>query len=153
MSAQLAFELDSGPWIPARDGDDTVRAVFDRHYSRITYLDGRRPRKFVGPGQYMALRTAAADAIFIWRLETYRQDGQRGVNCMVFRNDGPLLSSELIRAADELAWNRWPGRRHFTFVAPRQVKSPNPGFCFIKAGWRRCGRSAKGLHILERIPH
>jgi hypothetical protein len=28
--------------------------------------------------------------------------------------------------------------------------SCNPGFCFIKAGWARCGETKRGLIILER---
>jgi hypothetical protein len=31
------------------------------------------------------------------------------VNCAVFRNEGPVLSSDLILEAEELAWGRWPG--------------------------------------------
>jgi hypothetical protein len=30
------------------------------------------------------------------------------------------------------------------------VRSTNPGFCFLVAGWRRCGRTKGGLLILER---
>ena len=100
----------------------------------------------------MVLRTADASAVFIWLYQRYRLDLQVGINCMVFRNEGSMLSSELIRAADELAWGRWPGERHFTFVDPGAVASANPGYCFIKAGWRRCGYTAKGLHILELLP-
>lgn len=29
-------------WLIRRDGDDTVRAIFDRHYSRYHHADGRR---------------------------------------------------------------------------------------------------------------
>ena len=41
--------------------------------------------------------------------------------------------------------------RFFTFVNPGKVGSPNPGYCFKKAGWRHVGRTKKrGLHILEK---
>ena len=156
MSAavQLAFPNDDGaPWIPTRDGDPSVRAVFDRHYSRIRYRDGRSPAKFVGPGEYMVLRTASCDAIFVWRKSLPLADGNAGVNCTVFRNEGPVLSSDLIREAEALAWERWPGQRLFTYVNPRAVRSINPGYCFLRAGWRRCGvTKVHRLFVLEKLP-
>ena len=30
------------------------------------------------------------------------------------------------------------------------IKSTNPGFCFVAAGWRRCGMTRSGLLVLER---
>lgn len=143
--------MGAATWIPARDGDERALGLYLRHYSSR----GRRalaPRQFVGPGEYMVLLTPGADALFVWRRERYRLDGQTGVNCAVFRNEGSGLSSDLIRAAGELAWKRWPRERLFTFVDPKHVESPNPGYCFKAAGWRLCGRSAKGLHILEATP-
>ena len=68
------------------------------------------------------------------------------------RVPGGGTSSALIEVADYLAWLRWPGERHYTYVDPTEIRSTNPGFCFIKAGWRRCGMSKAGLHILERLP-
>jgi len=140
-------------WVPVRDGNDTVRAIFDRHYSRYRYADGRRPLIFVGPGEKMVLMTPDARAIFVWR-KFRSADGQQGVNCAVFRNERPTHradSSELVRAADALADQRWPGERHYTYVDPRAVASPNPGYCFIVAGWQPCGvTKARRLRILER---
>ncbi len=76
-----------------------------------------------------------------------------GIECLIFRNEGPILSSTLIREADELAWARWPGERHFTYVWDAKVRSTNPGFCFKRAGWHPCGRNADGrLTILEILP-
>jgi hypothetical protein len=78
-------------------------------------------------------------------------DGQKGINCAVFRNEGAGLSSDLIMAADALADERWPGERHFTYVDPQEVKSSNPGYCFLRAGWRKCGITKhRKLLILER---
>lgn len=149
---QLAFEnLGGRVWYPVRDGDPDVRAVFDRHYSRQRYRDGRKPSLFVGPGEKMVLRTAACDAIFIWR-KFQSGDGQQGVNCMAFRNEGPRLSSALILEAEQEALARWPGERLYTYVDPRQIQSSNPGFCFQKAGWRRCGVTKwNKLDILEKV--
>ena len=147
------FPPESGnPWIEVRDGDDTVRSVFDRHYSRRHYADGRSPKLFVGPGEKMVLRTAEADAIFVWRrfVEIHRSE-PIGVNCAVFRNEGDQLSSELISQACEIAWKRWPGQRLYTYVDPARIRSTNPGFCFKQAGWRNCGTSKGELVILERL--
>lgn len=125
MPRQLAFDDPRSVWLPVRDGDMTVRDIFDNHYSRRN-----DKTRFVGPGERMVLRTAAADAIFIWRLERFRQDRQEGVCCAVFRNESAHLSSDLILAADALAWERWPNSRLFTFVDANKIKSTNPGFCF-----------------------
>ena len=148
MSVQLAIPAPDGPWLETRDGDPSVRAVFDRHYSRRRYADGRSPALFVGPGEKMVLRTAACDAIFVWR-KFIPLDGQRGVNCAVFRNEGAALSSWLIRAAMVLAWRRWGKERLYTYVDARRILSTNPGWCFLCAGWRRVGRTKdRGLVIL-----
>ena len=154
MAEQLMFPTASrNPWIEVRDGDDTVRSVFDRHYSRRRYADGRSPILFVGPGEKMVLRTADARAIFVWRrfIEIHRTEPV-GINCAVFRNEGHKLSSELINRACDLAWERWPGKRLYTYVDPDKIGSPNPGFCFKAAGWRKCGISKGKLVILERMP-
>lgn len=143
--------LDLGDvWIEVKDGDPTGRSIFDRHYSRYFYKDGRDPKLYVGPGYKMVLLTPCARALFIWR-KFIDASGQQGVNCAVFRNEGAGLSSTLIRRADELADVRWPGERHYTYVSAAKVQSSNPGFCFIKAGWRKCGITrARKLLIFER---
>lgn len=140
---------DMSQWVPVRDGDDRARALYRRHYSCRHYLDGRNPAKIVGPGEYlMLLRSPRCDALFAWR-RFIDSSGQRGVNCAIFRNEGPELSSTLIREAVALAWQRWPGERLYTYVNPKAIRSTNPGACFRKANWKRCGVSKGGLVILE----
>lgn len=142
--------LATDVWVEVKDGDDTVRSIFDRHYSRQRYRDGRSPRLFVGPGKKMVLMTPDARAIFVWR-KFKSDDGQQGVNCAVFRNEGGGRSSELILAAERLAWSRWPGERLYTCVDGRKVRSRNPGYCFLSAGWHRCGITKHNrLVILEK---
>lgn len=143
--------LTDSVWIETRDGDPTARAIFDRHYSRRRYADGRQPTLFVGPGQKMVLLTPCARALFVWR-KFMSMDQQNGVNCAIFRNEGAGLASRLIRAAMLLAWKRWPGERLYTYVNPRRVQSSNPGCCFKRAGWRRCGFTKRGLIVLEVLP-
>jgi hypothetical protein len=123
--------------------------LYERHYSARRYSDGRRRGQFVGPGEHIVLRTGDCDAMFVWR-KFIDDSGQEGVNCAVFRNEGPYRSSELIRQADAIADHCWPGERHYTYVDPKAVRSTNPGFCFMAAGWRRCGRTKGGLLVFER---
>ena len=147
-------------WLPAKDGDPRAFAIMRRHYTYHEYADGRRAaggnyrnkRMFVGPGQKMVLMTAACDALFVWR-KFIDNSGQAGVNCAVFRNESPLLSSMLILAAEELAWARWSGERLYTYVDANSVQSRNPGYCYLMAGWRKCGYTqARHLLILEKLP-
>lgn len=139
-------------WYVTKDGDRSCLELYERHYSCREYHDGRERNQFVGPGAHIVLRTANADAMFVWR--KYIDDTipkQEGVECAVFRNEGQILSSELVRQADAVADFCWPGERHYTKVNPKAVRSTNPGLCFIKAGWKRAGYSRGGLLILDRI--
>jgi hypothetical protein len=159
MSVQ-PFLIADGVWVEVKDGNDSARSIFDAHYSRYHYADGRKPRLFVGPGEKMVLLTPCARAVFVWR-KFISGDGQRGVNCAVFRNEGAGVASDLIREADALAWERWPGERLYTYVDPGKVrKSRTPGRCFLKAGWRylldaagaRAVTKKRRLLILECVP-
>lgn len=136
-------------WYLTKDGDVSCLALYERHYSRYAYADGRRQSQFVGPGESIVLRTGDADAMFVWR-KFIDDSGQQGVNCAVFRNESEHRSSQLIRQADAIADHVWPRERHYTYVNPKAVRSTNPGFCFMAAGWRRCGLTKGGLIILER---
>lgn len=145
--------LGGSTWLEVRDGNPTGLALFRRHYSNRHGLEG--PARFVGPGERLVLITPCAKALFVWRFERFHLDGQTGINCAVFRNEGAGggQSSALIRAADAIADLRWPGERHYTYVDPRKVRSTNPGACFKFAGWRLCGISKRRkLVILERLP-
>ncbi len=140
-------------WWLTKDGDKSCLALYERHYSANKYADGRKRTQFVGPGEHIVLRTASCNAMFVWR--KYIDDTipkQEGVECAVFRNEGPFLSSELVRQADAIADCAWVGERHYTKVRASAVRSANPGYCFITAGWRRCGHTKGGLLILERLP-
>ena len=146
-------------WIPTKDGDKAAHGLMSRHYSYHAYKDGRRQQQgnpnrflFCGPGEKMVLVTVDYSALFVWR--KFRDDsGQTGINCAVFRNESGVRASDLIREAEGLAWQRWPGERLYTYVNAKQVKSANPGYCFKMAGWRVCGETkSKRLVILEKLP-
>lgn len=151
MTAVQPF-LFGDTWVQVRDGDASCRALFDRHYSRRRYRDGRKSKLFVGPGEKMVLITPCARALFVWR-KFESNDHQQGINCAIFRNEGAGLSSALIMVAMDMAWNRWPGERLYTYVNQRKVTSSNPGFCFLMAGWRKCGITKRNrLIVLEALP-
>lgn len=154
-----------GHWFATRDGDPRALGLYLRHYSAqknrrgaLSAAPGNASR-FAGPGEHMVLLTTRCDALFVWRAERFRADGQVGVGCSVFRNEGPVRSSVLIAEAVALAWQRWPGERLFTYVDPRSVASANPGYCFKRAGWQLVRRddgqpftSTRGLLLLELLP-
>lgn len=159
MSEQPFLPLSADVWIQVKDGDDTVRSIFDRHYSRQHYKDGRSPLQFVGPGYKMVMMTPCAKAIFVWRkfiddcIDKRTGKRQAGINCAVFRNEGAGLSSELIIAAEFKAWARWPRERLYTYVDTKKIrKKRDSGRCFRKAGWNPCGFTKNGLMILEKLP-
>ena len=136
-------------WYLTKDGDPACLELYERHYSAYKYRDGRKRTLFCGPGEKIVLRTFDATALFVWK--RFRDaSGQHGVNCAVFRNESKHLASELVRQADAVADLCWPSARHYTYVNAEKVRSHNPGFCFLRAGWRRCGHTKGGLLILER---
>lgn len=163
--------FDCGPWQDSKDGDPSAYAIYQRHYSFYRYADGRRENKeyrnrrlFVGPGEKLVLITAAEDALFVWRkfiddcIDERTGQRQQGVNCAAFRNESTATASDLILAAEEIAWRKWPGERLYTYVNPCEVPPtmvrghPVWGWCFYKAGWKFCGLTKRGLHVMEKTP-
>ncbi len=151
MSASTTIMADYDPlWYLTKDGDACCLALYERHYSAHQYKDGRVRKLFCGPGEKIVLRTGDGDACFVWR-KFKDNSGQKGINCAVFRNESPHRSSDLIRQADAVADFCWPGERHYTYVDQKKVRSSNPGFCFVAAGWRKWGvTKVHRLLILER---
>jgi hypothetical protein len=170
-----------GHWFAVRDADPRVIAMYERHYSASPEKKGKHRSGVTGPSERMVLMTTDSRALWIWRLflppservsKMVRPDQRRakkglgptdkassyfgdqaGVMCTIFRNEGPMLSSALVKEAMAMAWVRWPGQRLFTYVWDAKVESVNPGYCFKVAGWRTCGRNKDGrLTILEALP-
>lgn len=121
-----------------------------RHY---TARERRKVFQFVGPGEKEVLITADAKALYVFR-KFISDAGETGVNCAVFRNEGTNAgrASELIIAADEIAHGRWPGERIYTYVDPSKVRHKrDPGRCFLRAGYRKCGVTKSGKLIFEKL--
>lgn len=144
----LGFTQVSPSWLLTRDGDPVVYALLQRHYSHRRYRT-KRQRLFAGPGEKIVLVHTSGLAAFVWR-KFVDASGQQGVNNALFINHGAGLSSGLILEAEEIAWRRWPGERLYTYINPRKVKSSNPGYCYLCAGWRRWGWTRGGLLVLEK---
>lgn len=131
--------------------------MYERHYSSRQYRDGRRRKLFCGPGTKVVLHTYGYAACWVWRefrdrcIDERTGEPQEGINCAIFRNESPHLSSGLIRQADAIADCLWAHRRHYTYVNPQRVSSRNPGYCFLAAGWTRCGWTKGGLVVMERL--
>ena len=153
-------KMINGNWIEVKDGDVRAVALYRNHYSCTNKSADHVRYGFSGQGESMILLTVDCRAVFGWRKLKQSDDGQEGVNCFVFQNNSVLISSELIKEADELAWGKWQGERLYTYVNSKKIKSAHPGYCFIKAGWDY-QRNEKGkpvlskknkLHVLEVYP-
>jgi len=148
MHDGFLFPIGGGNWYQVKDGNPVALEIYLRHYSARHYKDGRDRKLFCGPGEKMVLLTHDNKALFVWR-KFIDDSGQQGVNCSVFRNEGAILSSLLIKEAVTICRRRWSKERLYTYINPKKIRSSNPGYCFLKAGWRKCGMTKGGLIILE----
>jgi hypothetical protein len=139
-------------WMQTRDRDPELLPLVNRHY----YRKASRSTKhgFVGPGRSIVLRTPRADAVFIWLWSRPEMRGDKldCYYCVAFRNESGHLSSQMIKEAMQVATEVWgppPKDGFVTYVDPLKVRSTNPGYCFLKAGWRRVGKSKTGKILLQ----
>jgi hypothetical protein len=139
------------PWTVVPKFTPAGARLADGHYSRRTVGSPQ----FMPPGQTLVLLTPDCLAVFGW----WRPDPRSGIvamnkldgwTCTIFRNTGPVLSSELILAAESELMGRYECGPDglLTYVWDRKVASPNPGYCFKRAGWKAIGRSADGRKTL-----
>lgn len=78
---------------------------------------------------------------------------------VMFRNLGAGLSSDLVRSALAMTYAEWerrygrlPEERLRTEVEVASVKSANPGYCYLMAGWER-GEVKRGkLYLYAPAP-
>jgi hypothetical protein len=128
----------------------------DRHYSRRKIGSPQ----FMPPGQTIILLSIDELSVFGW----WRPDPASGIRsmngldgwtCTIFRREGAGLASEMILDAelafDEFGYDCGPDGL-ITYVADAKVTSPNPGYCFKRAGYQVAGRSADDKKTLLRKP-
>jgi hypothetical protein len=124
--------------------------IAKRHYSQI-WRGNQNHKRFVGPGKRMIILDPLCQWLFVWRMAKYRMDNQEGVECTIFRNESNRLSSDIILEAEKLWNDAYGATRKYTYIHPGQIKSCNPGYCFLCAGWKRTGHtSTRGLILLEK---
>ena len=144
-------------WQMSHRADPRARELADRHYNRQKV----GAPQFVPPGRCLVLftETPAGSSFWVtsWPFAQYVKHAWAGAwVCSAFRNESPLRSSELIRAAVAAT------RAHFgappelgmvTFVNAKKVRPKrDPGWCFIKAGFSPCGRTKGGLLAFQMRP-
>jgi hypothetical protein len=124
----------------------------DEHYSRQTV----GARQFCRPGHNLVLRTADGSAAWIsWR--GIRDDGiEDAWECTAFRNTSTMLSSDLINWAVYATICEWghvfPAAGMITYVDAKKVSSEVPGYCFIRAGFKKKGVSKHRKLLLFHLP-
>lgn len=151
-------------WLLSSSSDPRALAVVDGtgihlgagpHYSRRT----PGSRTFTGVGQEVVLVTE--DGMAVWACVRQRTPSPRGSGSsrgrtgvaaptryiwrnMLFRNLGSDLSSDLIVDATSRTYTEWltrygnlPMERLRTEVDIKKVRSANPGYCYLRAGWVR----------------
>lgn len=138
-----------GCWHVATKFDRDGAALADRHYSRRTIGSPQ----FMPPGETLVLINRTRDALFGWwrphpRSGIKAMNGLDGQTCSIFRNEGQMLSSDLILEAERLlkVIRDCGPDGMLTYVWDKKVKSKypksSPGYCFKMAGWIPIGRSA-----------
>ena len=145
-------------WVRTTKFDKRGASLADRHYSRRKVGSPQ----FMPPGQTIVLvpEDEGYPAVWGWwrphpSFSKTAMNGLNGWTCTIFRNEGDVLSSELILGAEEAlmeyADDCGPDGM-LTYVFDKKVASANPGYCFKKAGWRKIGRSADNRKTLLQKP-
>ena len=135
-------------WWRSWKADPEVRPLADRHYNRHKVGS----KQFAPPGRSLVLKhyddAGAVDAFWItsWPLAQFTRHAWAGAwMCSAFRNEGSVLSSELIREA--VSCTRWffgraPDQGFVTFVDEEKTRRKrDPGRCYRKAGFVEVGRT------------
>lgn len=144
-------------WLRTWKADPRLAALADRHYSRKT----PGASQFAPPGLVLPLITPEGGAGWCsWITNFPDAEWLRDAwACTLFRNEAQqfYLSSDLVTqavAATVAAWGEPPAGGTVTTVDPRKIRSANPGFCFIQAGFVRLPERTKDrdLVILRLAP-
>lgn len=144
-------------WCVSYRADPRARAIADRHYTR----QSPGHPQFVPPGRCLVLlarprKERSALWITSWPFPEYVKHAWPGAwICSLFRNEGVAPSVSLITqaiAATRAYMGKPPEIGMVTFVRPEKVlPKPDPGRCFIEAGFEPCGTTGKG-YLAFRLP-
>ncbi len=137
-------------WWLTKESDVACLAMYERHYSCYRYADGRQSSAVRRPWREGCTANEHPQMLCGCGAALLTTAASKGLIAPCSVTESGHQSSSLIRQADKIADCLWPDSRHYTYVDPARVASKNPGFCFIAAGWRKCGRTKGGLLIMER---
>jgi len=142
-------------WHLSYRADPRAAQIADRHYNRQKIGSPQ----FVPPGRCLVLLTENADALWVtsWPFTEYVKHAWAGAwVCSCFRNEGPVLSSELITeavACTKAFWGDPPALGMISFVdRDKTRRKRDPGRCYRRAGWKVCGETKGGLVALQMLP-
>ena len=142
-------------WALSHRADPRALPLADRHYNR------QKPGtpQFVPPGRCLVLLTPDARALWVtsWPFARYVKHAWAGAwVCSCFRNEGAGLSSELIRdavAATRAYYGEPPVEGMVTFVDADKTRwKRDPGYCYLRAGFKNAGHTKGGLVALTMRP-
>lgn len=127
----------SNLWRSVTEWNVRANELADRHYSRQSPGSGQ----IGGLGKRIVLLSVEGDALWLthYPRPDLAQDGLDAYRCSIFRREGGLVASLLIEEAMDYTERLWgPAPDGWvTWVDTRKVRSTNPGYCFVKAGWWR----------------
>ena len=142
-------------WMLVNASDPRACALADRHYSRKTI----GAPQMMPPGRKIVLITEDEKAVWgtNWPFAEYvLHDWAGAMMCTIFRNEGPVLSSTLIRQALACTRWRWPDLPDLGMVTMinRDKTRPkaHPGYCFRRAGFTYVGETKGGLSVVQILP-
>lgn len=143
-------------WKLSHRADPRALPLADRHYNR------QKPGtpQFVPPGRCIVLLSDDEKALWVssWPSAEYVKHAWAGAwMCSCFRNEGAVLSSDLIKqavAVTRALWGDAPSLGMVTFVdADKTRRKRDPGRCYRKAGWSHVGFTKGGLWALQILPN
>jgi len=145
-------------WHESYRASERALPIADRHYNR------QKPGtpQFVPPGRCLVLLTDDASALWVtsWPFAEFTKHAWAGAwVCSCFRNEGPHLSSDLVReacAATVEAFGAPPPLGMITFIDTEKTRRKrDPGRCFRKAGFvPATPRTTEGgLVALQLLPN
>lgn len=147
-------------WTPSHRFDPAAASLADRHYNRRKVGSPQ----FVPPGRCLVFRTSDDRALWVtsWPFAQYVRHAWPGawVNSL-FRREGGIVASEMIRQAIGHTLHIWPHPPELgmvTFVDSKKVKptmvrgKPIFGYCYLKAGFTHVGFTKGGLWAWQMLP-
>lgn len=142
-------------WKLSHRADPRALPLADRHYNRQKIGSPQ----FVPPGRCIVLLSQDENALWVssWPFAEYVKHAWAGAwVCSCFRNEGPVLSSQLVMEAVAVTRDIWgdaPPLGMITFVDRSKTRPKrDPGRCYRKAGWHPVGETKGGLVALQLLP-